>query len=381
MDLLHYAKMARDLKIGKGSGQVSWKQFSACADALAVLCSAYRIAVKQQIKNNNNDEFSPRVVFLVREESLGMLLAKCIKMPLQVVRRCVENLCFNAASRSLEAWDAPLIRLSNDILLVTPVLATTGDPVRAGENMAAQWNEKLFTDRGPLLEREAVDFLSSLDDVVATGPVKFNSLSEGRNVEFDVVARWEDQIFLIEAKCTKMVFGPHDLNRARTNIDEAVDQLVLRKHLLLNEWQKIRTILPNICREKDPVPPERISMIALTNVPHFTGAKFGDVLVVDEFAFRRYFDEPGVHAIAGDRSLGAILTIRHGPRPTMREFLDYLERPPQVAAIQKRMKEGWFYHLVVRDGGPKIVSMKYDFQGMGDLLGNIMPSTQGETGA
>jgi hypothetical protein len=221
--------------------------------------------------------------------------------------------------------------------------------------------------------------LSALDGVVATGPVTFKSLSEGRDIEFDVVARWEGQILLIEAKCTKMVFGPRDLRRARTNIEEAVGQLIVRKRVLLNEWQKIRAILPDVCCENDPVSADRISLIALTNVPHFTGAKFSDVLVVDEFAFRRYFDKGGVHAIAGGRSLGEILSLRRTPNHTARDFLDYLEHPPQVAMIAKLMKEGLLYHTVVREGGPKIVSMKYEFQGMGKMFRNVVSSAQAKS--
>jgi hypothetical protein len=219
-----------------------------------------------------------------------------------------------------------------------------------------------------------------LDGVVVTGPVKFHSVSEGRDVEFDVVARWEDQILLIEAKCTKMVFGPRDLRRARTNVDEAVDQLIVRKRVLLSEWRKIRAILPDVCCENDPVSPDRVSMIALTNVPHFTGAKFGDVLVVDEFAFQRYFDDAGVHAIADGRSLGEILSIRQAPRPTARDFLDYLEDPPQVSMIRNLMKEGLHFQPIIREGGSKIVSMKYEFQGIGEMLRNIIAPTQGEAG-
>jgi hypothetical protein len=240
--------------------------------------------------------------------------------------------------------------------------------------------ESLFTDRGPLLEREAVSFLGALDGVVAAGPVTFNSLSEGRNVEFDVLARWEDEILLIEAKCTKLVFGARDLHRARVNIDEAVDQLILRKRVLLKEWQQIRAILPDLCCENNPVSPERIWMIVLTNIPYFTGAKVGDVLVVDEFAFRRYFEGPAVHAVAGGQSLGELFSLRRGSQPTASEFLEYLAHPPQVAAIQKLMKVGLFYHTVVRDGGPKIVSMKYEFQGVGEMLSNIVPTMPGNSG-
>jgi hypothetical protein len=379
MGILHYEKMARDLKIGKGSSQVSWNQFFACADALAVLCSAYSIAVKQQMKLTN-EEFSPQQVFLVQGERLAAVLVECTNLPLEVVKKCIERLCFDTASRSLEAWDAPLIRVNSNFLLVTPVLVTTGDPIRILENLASEWDESLFTDRGPLLEHEAVSFLGALDGVVAAGPVTFNSLTEGRNVEFDVLARWEDEILLIEAKCTKLVFGARDLHRARVNIDEAVDQLMLRKRVLLNEWQQIRAILPDVCRENDPVSPERIWMIVLTNVPYFTEAKVGDVLVVDESAFRRYFEGPAVHAVAGGQSLGELFSLRRSSRPTASEFLEYLAHPPQVAAIQKLMKAGLFYHTVVRNGGPKIVSMKYEFQGLGEMLSKIIPATPGNSG-
>lgn len=222
MKMLHYEKMARDLKIGKGLNQISWNQFFACADALAVLCSAYTMAVNGQIQRRN-EEFSPQQVFLVQKERLAAVLVECTNLPLEVVKKCIQRLCFDASSRSHEAWDAPLVRVNGNLLLVTPVLVTTGDPIRILENLASEWDERLFTERGPLLEREAVSFLGAVDGVVAAGPVTFTSSSEGRNVEFDVLARWEDQIFLIEAKCTKLVFGARDLHRARVNIDEAVD--------------------------------------------------------------------------------------------------------------------------------------------------------------
>jgi hypothetical protein len=306
------------------------------------------MAVNGQIQRRN-EEFSPQQVFLVQKERLAAVLVECTNLPLEVVKKCIQRLCFDASSRSHEAWDAPLVRVNGNLLLVTPVLVTTGDPIRILENLASEWDERLFTERGPLLEREAVSFLGAVDGVVAAGPVTFTSSSEGRNVEFDVLARWEDQIFLIEAKCTKLVFGARDLHRARVNIDEAVDQLVLRKRVLLNEWQQIRAMLPDVCCEVKPVSPERICMIVLTNIPYFTGAKVGDVLVVDEFAFRRYFDSPAVHAVAGGHSLGELFSLRRGARPTAAEFREYLANPPQVAAFEKLMKAGFFYHTIVRD--------------------------------
>jgi len=47
--------------------------------------------------------------------------------------------------------------------------------------------------------------------------------------------------------------------------------------------------------------------------------------------------------------------------------------------IRNLMKEGFLYHTVTREDGPKIVSMKYEFQGMGEMFRNIVSSTQGES--
>ena len=70
MEILHYEEMARDLKSATEPRQVNChSEIFECTDALAILCSAYHIAVKQQIKPTDND-FSPKEVFLVREERL-----------------------------------------------------------------------------------------------------------------------------------------------------------------------------------------------------------------------------------------------------------------------------------------------------------------------
>jgi hypothetical protein len=366
-EYLHYEQIANDLKIGDGAA-VTWQELFACADVLAMLSDAYRTAAKTRLKLDNH-AFSLNEIFLIHQPRLVAVLAECTGLSADIVSRCVEHLKLNPRRRSLEIWDTPLIPTEGDLLIVVPSVAVTGDPVRALENFTSQWDEGLFAARGVLLEREARDFFASIEGVAAIGPVTYFSRDEGREIEFDVMARWEGNIFLLEAKCTKMVFDPADLHRAKSRVDHAARQLILRKRVLLEEWAAVRALVPSICVEDIPIAGERIILIALTNVTQVTGAKVDDVIVLDEFAFRRYFGDAGVEVVElGGGPISELVALRNTSTATASDFFRYLNELPQVALIAHHLKEGVHVFPQVRATSPRVMAMNYGFTGLNDTF-------------
>jgi hypothetical protein len=361
-EYLHYEQIASDLKIGDEDA-VMWQELFTCADALATLSEAYRAAARTRLKTVDH-AFSLNEIFLIHESRLVAVLTECTGLSVDIVNRCVEHLKLNPRKRALEIWDTPLIPTEGDLLIVVPAVVVTGDPVRALENFTSQWDEGLFAARGVLLEREARQFFASIEGVEAKGPVTYFSASEKRDIEFDVMARWEDYIFLVEAKCTKMVFDPPDLRRAKSRIDEAASQLVLRKKVLLDEWDAVRAVVPEICVEDVPIPGDRIILVALTNVTQVTGAKVGEVIVLDEFAFRRYFGDGVVEVVeVGGGPISELVALRNTPTPTASDFLRYLSELPQLGVIAQHMKRGTRFYPQVHATSRRIVSMTYEFTG------------------
>lgn len=100
----------------------------------------------------------------------------------------------------------------------------------------------------------------------------------------------------MEAKCLKSVHSAADECRARTEIDEAIEQLVRRRKLTVSDWDKLRAESKKLQLPATPPSEEEIICIAISNITHFTGMKRDDVFVTDTYSFLRFFGKEYVEA-------------------------------------------------------------------------------------
>lgn len=204
------------------------------------------------------------------------------------------------------------------------------------------------------------------------GNLKFKN-KYNNDLECDIVARWEEYLIFIEVKCTKAIFSPSDVFRARKRIDKAIDQLNIRRDACLENWEVFRKSASKLELPVKPLSADKIILIAVTNVLEFTGWKTRDVIVTDEFCLRRFFDEANVEVYLGEERIGTMGKIREKELPTVAEFLTYLDDPPQVKNVRKHLKFDPIFLPTINDTDPKIAMFSMSYVPPNDL--DIVPTS------
>lgn len=348
----HYQSLLSDVELGTPGNGIPWNVYWKSIDALKLLAEAIEIAFEHQVKSGQIlGEL--RKVLTVRKSQLVQLLSEVTGIESDNCLRAVELLTFNPQLRHLEIWDTPFISVDKQTLLFVPTLIKMSDPVRALENFIAQWANDLFAKRGKRLEKQLSDFLKRVPGIKVQSPVNFK-IDDTMPVECDLVVWWDEHLIFIEAKCTKSIFNAFDVYRARERINEAIDQLILRRKLALENWTAFREATSDLGLPSQPPAFNKIQLIAVTNVLHFTGLVTQDVIVTDEFCLRRFFGPSDIEMFVGQESFGVMGKIRESQIPKATEFFTYLKDPPQVSSVRDYLKVEPMLLTAVSETAPKI---------------------------
>lgn len=355
LDYFHYTPLLRSVKLGSSEMQVPWEVYWKFVNGLRLLAEVFSIATKKEVQSDNAREILRRVIF-VRKEQLACLISSIVEIDFNDCQKVLNVLIFDPKLKSLEVWDTPFVSAGDDLLLFVPSIVKNGNPVRAAENIIAQWNDELFTKRGKLLEDEIKTFLKSIEGVQVQGPIRFliGEGSEKKEIECDVVALWDDYLVFIEAKCTKGIFNASDTYRARSHIEKAIGQLNLRRDTATENWEAFKSAASDLELPNSPSLLKDIKLIAVTNVLHFTGWKIEEVIVTDEFCVRRFFGTADIEAFLGTEAIGSVGRIRNSPDPTAEEFFIYLEDPPQVSSVRDHLVTEPLWLPIIKETNPKV---------------------------
>ena len=317
----HYSELAGDVKIVRPMYQeTTWKTYIKAMGVIRVLSEAFRRAIQKRAKER---EPSPlETVALVKRTDLVELISKSKAMGTTESIAAVRALMFEPGFSHLEIWDTPLIPADNDSVLIVPSIIGAGSPVRAIENIIAQWNDHLFTDRGRILERRIKSIFSDVAGVQVQGRVVFHNL-DGTEVECDLVVWWGGYLILIEAKCTKSVYNPADLFRAHHRLADAIDQLNVRLEAVTQNWSGFKSAASQLDLPDSPPPAEKVVLIAATNVTHCTGEFRNQVRILDEHVIARFFGSKDIAVSDGVQQLHVVDHIRSSDDPSVEEFLSY----------------------------------------------------------
>lgn len=351
----HYDEIANDIRLGDSLHSISWNNYQKALRVLRMLAKAYSLAVDETLNDRKmGDEFSR--VAIIEKNRLIEIFCDSLDFDIAQSESVLSATVFSPALKNVEIWDRPLVEIDNEKILFVPALVEMGSPARAMENFIAQWNPNLFAKRGRILENKLKEFLQE-HHINAQGRVIFSSIDNQR-IECDLVAFWQGYLMLIEAKCTKDIFNAADAFRAKQHIEDAIDQLIYRKKEILSNWESFRSAADDLILPEQVISSERIKLIAVTNVLHFTSWVTNEVHVTDEFCFKRFFGDADVKAITISNDehqvAGVIGRIRKHVTPTVEEFFSYLENPPQVQAIKKCLTLETIPFPIINDGDPKL---------------------------
>jgi hypothetical protein len=341
IDSFFYRPIADALVVGVKD--IPWRLVVLVMQMLRVLAESFVARAKAE-------ESHPQV-FITDAGTLADLLADVCNITAERALDTVQVLTFDQGRRELEIWDTPLVPAPGRRLLLVPQLILNGMRLRALENFAAARNRNLFDRRGGALE----DFLAHLfrsNEIPVQASVKLGKLK----TECDVVVWWAGWLFLIEAKCTKSVFSPYDAYRGREAVEEASQQLVVRRNAILADWGAFRTSARDLNLPEEPVGAENIMLVAVTNVPHFTPLRVGDVIVTDDWCLQRFFDDPAV-TLVGQATPDEVLGYIRADVPISPELLiEHLAAPYQVRMAAAGLSEVMQWVPSIDDKSPVLIT-------------------------
>lgn len=336
----YYEQLLSEVVLLSPNKPISWEKYWNASKALKALAEVLQEAVKNQVPGfEEGNEL--RKVILVNESVLENIIYESTGMEMEDCYSVVYALTYSPEFGELEIWDTPLIRVDSQRVLLVPELIKMGDPIRAAENIISQWNKHLLDKRGNLLEKDLYEFFSKQKGI-RSQPLTFKT-NEGSEIQCDLVIYWEGYLLIVEAKCTKQIFTAADFYRAKTRIQDAIEQLEIRRDAIMQNWDNFRKSAPNLELPNQVIARDRLKLIAISNVMEFTEWIERDVIVADEFCVRRFFGSAEIEMIGitsdGAQKMGTVGKIRTQEEPSVGEFLTYLRRPPQVEAVRKALEE------------------------------------------
>jgi hypothetical protein len=372
IELHHYDAWIDELsKARKLKGLAPWDQYLRVRATLNLLAKGFELASARLPDVDGHG--CTRQVVCTSTETLTQVVANSSNLEEAAVRSVIGELTFSPKARGgMEWWDMPLVPLGGGDLLLVPTVAIVGNPARTVEHLVSAFTNQNSL-RSRTFEAAATDHLPSVKDCRVAWSVKFDA-SDGKSVEFDVIAFWNGYVLLVEVKCLRSVSSPYEEYRAGLEINKAISQLKRRRALLSSDWDRLRKSAPVLNLPTDPVASDRVICIAVSNVMTFTGLVDEDVIVTDQFCFRRFFSrDPRImgtdYSFGGGTKLREYGRIRQLDDPTPAELREYLRDPPQARWIRKQLRPTWFWLYPALDLQP-MCQLSTEFVGERPSIGS-----------
>ena len=358
--LRNYVPLLAEVRFGKQAG---WPEWIRGMDVLKLLAGALQRKAWSTVPDIVGHGCLGSV-FVLRRNDLRDLLVLTAEFTLDDADDLLQSFVFDARRKTREIWDQPLLPLEDELLLLVPSVVLSTSPMRAIENLIADVGNS-FSVGGKPFEAYVEQVLVVDAGAQVERGLKFDA-SDGRPVEFDLVAWWQGRLLLVETKCLKSIHSAADQYRARREVEEAVQQLSRRRKLSVSDWPTLRKTATKLDLPEKAPDASAIICVALTNALQFTGAERDGVLVTDDLCFRRFFGEPEVVQLGigpdGVTSRRTGRVIRQG-RASPMSLLQYLRDPPQVSVIRKKIKPAWLPIAAPEQGLNPILLLASEFSG------------------
>lgn len=241
---------------------------------------------------------------------------------------------------SEDIFSKPLLKVNDNELLFCESLIEQLNIERCIEKLLQKYDVDL-KPVGKQFENKLIDRLKDIAGInVNTNPIQFQAY-DGRDVEFDFLGTLEDCLLLFEFKSVLIPYDESEVYKREKMIKEGIEQVKRRRDIIKNDWDKIRS-QANIELLKEPYSEEKIIKLVCTNIYDFTTLKIEGIRITDESTLLKYFTNPFVGVYSKGKNateiIGAEFIWKTG-KPTVTEFLEYLDKPVTVGMIPECFKD------------------------------------------
>lgn len=267
--------------------------------------------------------------------------AKLYDLDLTYAKKVIQCFVFDNSIRNDDGdiFSRPLIKISKDKILFCESLIEQINLERCIELLLLKYKVNI-APMGIDFENKLVTKLLTVPGIqVNTNRIAFHAYDE-KDVEFDFIGTLEDYLLLFEFKSVTIPYDDKHLYKNENTIKEGVDQVLRRCKVIQYDWDKIRE-LANIELPAEPYSEEKIIKVVCTNIFDFTTLRYSGVRVTDESTLLKYFTDPFVGVFSSESSMGILNLERiwKYDKPTVEEFINYLDNPVTVECIHQCLKE------------------------------------------
>jgi hypothetical protein len=330
-----YSPLTKGLRVGAKSTSVAWPVWVRAYEVLRILSNAWIEAFQAVLPDAVGGNDCMKGLLIVRRRSLVELLVSVGELDSMDAEAACQLLIFDPKRRRLDLWGQPILPCGQDFLIIVTTALLSANPRHLVELAVKEWSGSAFDVRGGPFESRIENIWTQAPGARVKARIAFVA-ADGKEVEFDVVTWWEDQLWITEAKCLKAVLNDIDYAEASKVLAKSVAQLMRQKEIVLSQWELLRKHAKELNLPEIPPERDRVHLVSATSIFNFTGLQIGGAFVTDHLSLGRFFENgqftkwrisPNeiTHDSAGPR-------IWSGNHPTATELLSYLASPPQVEA-------------------------------------------------
>ncbi|MFC5711957.1 YecA family protein [Thalassorhabdus alkalitolerans] len=250
-------------------------------------------------------------------------------LDIQVAEKILDIFIFQRKLK-LDVFSQPLIYVGKNKVILCPSLILQMNIVRVVEWISSRWNKEISV-KGKVFEKDLRYILSFNPFLkVNNNEIKFIA-TDGKEVQFDFIAEFDDYLLLIEFKHVKHAFSDYDKKEILKTIDEGVEQVNRRVDVIKNDWREIRE---RCSFELPQIPPkeEKIIKLVCTNNIDFSSTIRDGVQIIDSSSLLKFFMSPDVKgiSIASEINESQYKKLWKKDYPTVEEFKAFLNEPVAI---------------------------------------------------
>lgn len=263
----------------------------------------------------------------------------------------------------LDIFSQPLIYIGDERIVFTPELVLQFNMNRIVGRHLSHWDINISA-KGTELEKEIIEVLSLAPHFsVNTSKVKFEAY-DGRDVEYDLIATFDNKVVLIELKCLNRPFSSKEIKQREDEILYGVTQVNRRADILINQWDKVQQYM-NIPLPKTPIVANDIIKIVCTNIFDFSGRIESGVYITDVSSFLKFFLDPKVEEIkleAGSRNVISQQKLWTG-EPKIKDLINYLKCPITIEGLLNKLAEVPRKNVIINEDDPHLAIQDFVLDG------------------
>lgn len=298
-------------------------------------------------------------ICLIDTSYLSAELSRIHGYTLEYAEKLIDRFIFHEKNnKDDDIFAQPLLKISDTQVVLSQALLTQVNLDRAIERQFVRFNTNV-SNVGYDFEKSFIDslnrgYVQSIIDPqrkkIPNFEVNVNKLEyvafDGRNIQFDMIAKLGDHILLTELKSVMSSYDLADLETRKKNIKDAIKQLERRAESLKYDWNIIRSMV-SINLPENPIDQDHVILVACTDSYDYTPLKEGKVFITDDSTYLKYFTNPNVQIIKTENKVASVLTIKElwsKGYPDAEEFMRYLLDPvtihPLADFITKKITPG-----------------------------------------